>query len=74
MPYTPSTVPDYVPKAKAAQFAAVWNSVYKKCIASGGSKKECETKAFRQANGVIKKSNERVARIGDWEVRIIGSA
>lgn len=69
MPYTPSTVPDYVPKAKARQWSAVWNDVYKRCIKDGGSAKTCEAAAFRQANGVIKKNNEF-----KWEVRIVGSA
>jgi len=41
------------------QFAAVWNSVYDKC--GGGT--ECETSAYEQAYGVIKKYAE-VAEIG----------
>ena len=77
MPYTPSTVPDYVPRAKAAQWAAVWNSVYERCIKGGGSKKTCETKAFRQANRVVKQSKiddllGRIAEGSGWEVRIVG--
>lgn len=82
MPYTPATVPDYVPKAKAAQWANVWNSTYKRCMAgktrvTNPTDKKCETFAFQNANGVIKKESiDRAIELGreaGWEVRIIGA-
>jgi hypothetical protein len=46
MPYTAGNVPDYVPKGKRGQWAAIWNSAYEKY----GN----EARAFMIANGSIK--------------------
>jgi len=66
MPYSGASDPDIpsnVPKNKKAQWVKIWNSTYKDCISGGKSASSCETKAFKVANGVIKKTkkNEFVA-------------
>lgn len=56
MPYSGAddeSIPENVPDEKKAQWVEVWNSTYNSCIDDGGSKKSCETKAFKSANGVI---------------------
>jgi hypothetical protein len=61
MPYSgpnDSKIPSHVPKGKKAQWVKVWNSTYNSCVADGGSTKSCEAKAFKTANGVIKKRSE----------------
>ena len=39
---------------KSKQWAAIANSVLKKCMADGGEESECAASAIRQANGVVK--------------------
>lgn len=59
MPYSGASDPDIpsnVPEDDKAQWVKVWNSTYKSCIADGGAEKSCETKAFKSANGAIKRS------------------
>jgi len=63
MPYKAdgSDVPESVAKLSAAkrrQFAAVWNSAYKKCRADGGADGECEGPAYERATGVLKQEEE----------------
>jgi len=58
MPYTPSTVPDHVPTARATQWAGAWNGAYRDCIADGGSEEPCEQRAFRVANALLKESEQ----------------
>jgi cation transport regulator ChaB len=60
MPYSgaddenlPSNVQE-LPKKDREQWVEVFNSAYASCIADGGSESECETSAFKQANGVVK--------------------
>jgi len=63
MPYSgpdDARIPDNVPDGKKAQWVNVWNNTYNDCIDAGGSKSTCETKAFKVANGVIKKKKKRV--------------
>lgn len=45
-------VPDYVPADKAAQWAEVWNSAFKKAKKDGKSADDAESSAFAQANAV----------------------
>jgi hypothetical protein len=40
--------------SKRRQWEAVWNSAYDKCVKDGGSDKDCEGRAFAQANGTVK--------------------
>lgn len=57
MPYTGADdpkIPDHVPRGKRAQWAAVWNRTYEACQKAGGD--DCEARAFRAANGVIKEN------------------
>lgn len=54
-PKLPSNVKK-LPAKKRRQWVAVWNSVYRKCRSKGGAKKTCEARAFRQANGVVRRS------------------
>jgi hypothetical protein len=57
MPYfEDEDVPKYVPEDKSAQWREVWNSVYNRALAKGETIEEAEASAFRQANGVIRKS------------------
>jgi len=51
MPYTASTVPSYVPKDKAKQWAAIWNSAYEQKLKEGASKEKAEQYAFAVASG-----------------------
>jgi hypothetical protein len=59
MPYTGADDPKLpsnvrkLPEKKRSQWVQVWNTTYKACQKEGGS--DCEGKAFRTANGVIKK-------------------
>ena len=46
-----------LPAKKRSQWVKVWNSTYKACNDEGGS--DCEGKAFRIANGVLKKIKEQ---------------
>jgi hypothetical protein len=55
MPYSGAddpNIPKTIPAGKRAQWAAVWNSTFAACQKTGG--KDCEARAFRTANGVIK--------------------
>ncbi len=72
MPYSkPSDAPDHVPADKKKQWIDIWNSAYKKALKDGLSKDEAESKAFAEANGVIKKeSNMSTPRM---EYRIFSS-
>jgi cation transport regulator ChaB len=58
MPYSStSSLPDYVkklPAKKQKQWMAVFNTTYNDCKSKGGS--DCEKKAFKYANGVVKNS------------------
>jgi hypothetical protein len=59
MPYSGAddpNIPKTIPAGKRAQWAAVWNSTYAACQKAGG--KDCEARAFRTANGVIKEQTE----------------
>lgn len=58
MPYSSdgSDVPDYVPKSKKKQWAAVWNSSYN----THGS----EERAFREANAVAGPNASKLAKFG----------
>jgi hypothetical protein len=64
MPYSvdkPEDLPANVQKLPAkliAQWVAVWNSAFSACTDDGGKKADCETSAFKQANGVIKKAQD----------------
>ena len=63
MPYSGASdpsIPKNVPSNKKAQWVKVWNSTYKSCTSDGGSKKKCETMAFKSANGVIKSSKRSI--------------
>lgn len=42
-----------------ARWVAIANSVYKKCMAEGGTDKTCAPKAIRQANGVVNNEDEQ---------------
>lgn len=61
LPYTgpddPALPPNVRSKSAAVrkQWVAIWNSTYSECIKTEKDKKTCEGKAFRIANGVIKK-------------------
>jgi hypothetical protein len=58
MPYSSAAdAPSYVPKAKRAQWIAVWNSAYQRALKAGKSQKDAEASAFAQANGVAKKES-----------------
>lgn len=74
MPYKEdgSDVPDNVKKYPAKErrrWATVWNSSYKRCKARGGSDSACESVAFRNANGVLKRHSqeEHVDRMNTTE-------
>lgn len=43
-------------KTNGRNVREVWNSVYSRALARGETSEEAEASAFRQANGVIKKS------------------
>lgn len=64
MPYSgpgDSSLPDNVKEMdedQRAQWVEVFNSVMEKCTEDGGEAGECETSAFAQANGVIKKQED----------------
>lgn len=58
MPYTPSTVPDHVPKVLAERWAGAWNGAYESCRKKGGDEKRCEAYAFRVANALLKQTEE----------------
>jgi hypothetical protein len=60
MPYTADSVPSYVPKKKAAQWAAIFNSALK----DGDS----EEQAFRKASGAIKAYQEKGYIYDTWDV------
>ena len=57
MPYTAENVPANVPMDKAEQWAKIWNSAYKAAKRDGLSDKDAESKAFREAYGVIKRES-----------------
>lgn len=62
MPYTPSTVPDYVPADMAERWAGAWNGAYESCRKKrDGDEKACEAYAFRVANALLKKAEESTA-------------
>ena len=85
MPYTgpgDKSLPDYVKKlskAKRKQWANIFNSVHKKCIADGGKAKKCESFAFKNANGVVikkgkKKSMDDLKTIFNGILRVFADA
>jgi hypothetical protein len=43
---------------QAKQWARICNSVLKRCMAKGGSEKECAASAIKQANGAVMNTNE----------------
>jgi hypothetical protein len=61
MPYSgpgDESLPDNVkemPEGDRAQWVEVFNSAMKSCLADGGGQDACETSAFKQANGMMKK-------------------
>jgi hypothetical protein len=61
--YSAGNVPDNVkkyPEKTRRQWAHVWNSSYRRCKAKGGSDKACESVAFRNANGVLKRQGKNM--------------
>jgi len=60
-PDLPSNVKD-MPTKDRKQWVEVFNSTYNACIKDGGSTKTCEGKAFRYANGVLKKKYQSLFR------------
>jgi hypothetical protein len=60
MPYASAYDPDLPPnvkkldKKKREKWVATWNSVYRDCKSEKGD--DCEGKAFRIANGTVKKN------------------
>lgn len=66
MPYTPKTAPDYVKKYSpklVRQWCAVFNSALARCQRLGAKSgkrpgETCETFAFRNANGVLKRQRK----------------
>lgn len=74
MPYTGADDPKLpknvkaMPAPKRRQFVSVFNSVHKKCLAGGGVSKACDSRAFRQANGVMKGAKEYVEFAGGAKV------
>lgn len=68
-PSLPSYVKD-LPHDKRKQWVAVWNSVYARCVSDGGEGSSCEAKAFKQANGVIKKERLHMSKLTDLMGRI----
>src|SRR3990170_238675 len=73
MPYTmDSDLPANVmkmPMAKKKKWIAIFNSTHKSCMDDGGSEKTCEAKAFRFANGVLKKDRDEGGGM-DWLTRM----
>lgn len=65
MPYTGPgdlNLPDRVkkmPEKKRAQWVEVWNSTYESCIDKGGDADDCESDAYRNAYGVVKKNQDK---------------
>ena len=67
MPYTADSkdLPDHVmkmPMAKKKKWVSIWNATHAACVKDGGGDKECEGKAFRYANGVLKKDRDEQDR------------
>ena len=62
MPYSISALDELPSNVKKApvklqrQWVEVFNSAYSSCTDKGGDKQACETSAFKQANGVLKKA------------------
>ena len=61
MPYTrandhnlPSNVKS-MEKKERRQWIHIFNSVIATCLEKGGTNQDCETLAFKEANGVLKK-------------------
>ena len=59
-PNLPANVQE-MPAADREQWVEVFNAAYDSCISDGGTSSECETSAFKQANGVIKKKSDAVS-------------
>jgi hypothetical protein len=63
MPYTDENDPSLpknvkkMPAKKRRQWVVIFNNVLSKCIKDGGNQTDCETSAFKQANGVLKEEN-----------------
>lgn len=59
MPYRGASDPSLpanvqkMPEKQRAQWVAIWNETYRRCQRQKGG--ECESKAFRTANGFVKK-------------------
>ena len=65
MPYTASSVPDYVPKSKAKAWAAVWNAAYAGALKDGKSKEKAEEYAFAVANAKQGPNSKKAISIED---------
>ncbi len=79
MPYTKSTVPDYVPKSKADKWAKIWNAAYDYAKGDGKSDADAEKYAFATASskalgeGNDMATNKKEFRIyTSGEVRAVG--
>lgn len=59
MPYSPTSVPSYVPKSKSKRWAAIWNSTYERAKKDGKSDEASEKEAFQIANGVAGPNSEK---------------
>lgn len=69
MPFSStSELPSHVkklPAKKQRQWMAVFNSAFSKAIKDGRSKKDAESSAFAQANGVVKKNEGGLQKFDD---------
>lgn len=51
----PPSVTKRITGAKARrQWMHIWNGVYQTCTDKGGAAKDCESRAYAEANGVVK--------------------
>lgn len=58
-------LPDYIqelPEKKREQWVNIFNSAFSACREKGGERDKCEEKAFRIANGVLKREREKEER------------
>ena len=78
MPYTGPDDPGLPPNVKALpadqrrQWVAVWNDVYQRCIDDGGDTSACESRAFPQANGVLKMAELKTRDLEGVELLKVG--
>lgn len=77
MPYSAKDAPDYIPKDKKEQWAAIWNRVYAENIKSGMAKDKAESDAFKKATGVINNSRAasgeiQLVKLERWALSFVG--